>query len=435
MSVVDRDGITYTRIWCVMEIWLGLGKDASHEVYTARECCGAFAASQFQVLHHEATQQGLEGEALWQFVFSGIEILETRPAVGLTDGPCAADNLSGTGHGFSEAQTLRQSYFPAQLLHRAFKIRVQTASASVETDKTHILNYISSKGKATGHQLAAEVDYASATYEEMNVQLHGMFAAAGWRVLLELEQGASMQQCAAVLAKPGPRKLHLSFDGCQMFDDDAACLLLSALPPTLEHLALQFGSTRVTASVGQLLFDLIHERLSLSGIRQLSLNSCKLTALPQWLPQCNALEMLNLYENEMVCCIPKEIGSCSSLRTLKLGCNHLHGTIPHQLGECLALELLHLSNNELTGEIPKSLGNCRALKEIDVRNNQLGGLVPEELGLCTNLEWLQVCGNSFRERSIPQVLKGRPNLLIQVLSTEIGNTDSIGTLGKNSKGA
>ncbi len=133
-----------------------------------------------------------------QQIFDHMPPPTPRRAVGLTSGPCEADKMDD-GKPIPYAQTKRQSFFPRELVNLAFEIDVQSAMASRESDRKHILNYMAGRP-------AAELDEPPldecAKYTQTNARLHGLFAAAAWRLLLEhgdTDDGHTMDGCAQLL--------------------------------------------------------------------------------------------------------------------------------------------------------------------------------------------------------------------------------------------
>ncbi len=66
----------------------------------------------------------------------------------------------------------RQARFPVRLLQAAFRIKVEDGQASVETDKRHILNYL------TCMPLDSEPPRTHAQYDRINKLLHAHYAGS-----------------------------------------------------------------------------------------------------------------------------------------------------------------------------------------------------------------------------------------------------------------
>ena len=322
ISVIDEGGVTYSRIWCDLEIHLALRDGGTYEMYTAREGCEvcdyAGINEARDAAKAEAKRNGVE--LATADTLRHLPIVRRR-AVGLTAGPCRVDK------GYAYLQTFRQAAFPLELVRRAFTIRVQAGEASVESDRTHILNYMAGReGAALEHAVLGEC----AAYEATNAKLHGAFAAAAWRKLLE--GGEAMAPVAERLAASGLRKLQLSLTDCAAATDEHVRLLAAHLPPTLEEVEFELEGSGVTAEGAWALLASV-ARCAKSRLRELDM----------------------------------------------IGCG-IGGPIPEALGECRALEVLLLNRSpQLTGAIPEALGQCRALKKLYLRDTQVTGPLPEAL--------------------------------------------------------
>lgn len=378
LTVLDEAGETYARVWCILEISYGL--KGFYEMYTAKEGCKAYDATKLEAAVAAATE-ACEGDSIptADKVREHLPILKDRRAVGITDGPCGrwGDGHSGADAGSDDFQTFRQAAFPVALIERAFQVRVQDARASLEVDRTHILNYIIGR---RGEDLKLPPVGDHELYDETNRRLHGIFVAAGWRLLLE--SGADMQMCADRLQQSGCHKLGLSFDSCPAFTDAVAKHLADSLPVTLEEVRLHLAGSRATEAAGRLLLDSVGARLRLGALQVLWLADCMLTGtIPEWLGHCTALRELQLNRNPgLTGPIPDVLGACTALRVLGLGRNNLTGSIPAALGCCTGLEELYLHNNQFTGSIPTALNNCTSLKVLTLHNNSLtGSHLPTEL--------------------------------------------------------
>ena len=106
-------------------------------------------------------------------------------------------------------------------------------------------------------------------------------------------------------------------------------------------------------------------------------------------------------------------GRVTSLTLARIGPAILKGSIPAAIGDLDALERLDLSNNQLTGEIPASIGDLPQLKYLNLENNQLTGEVPASLDCrkARKLRTLKLHGNelSYSENfQVRCVLCGAP---------------------------
>ena len=129
---------------------------------------------------------------------------------------------------------------------------------------------------------------------------------------------------------------------------------------------------------------------------------CDLVTLPPELGQCQNLEKLICFNNQLVT-LPPELGQCQKLKMLNVFNNRL-ASLPPELGQCQNLEMLNVFNNRLAS-LPPELGQCSNLKKLFCACNQLETL-PPELGQCQNLEELDCENNPLSEFEGPD--KGNP---------------------------
>ena len=135
----------------------------------------------------------------------------------------------------------RQARFPVGLLQAAFGIKVEDGQASVETDKRHILNYL------TGMPLDSEPPRTHEQYDRINKLLHAHYALGGLPRCVA-EGGEALEQCLAALRASPPTD---RFVVSAPFDDATVEQLIDLLPPTLQHLELSTTNMNVVPeSVG-----------------------------------------------------------------------------------------------------------------------------------------------------------------------------------------
>lgn len=226
----------------------------------------------------------------------------------------------------------------------------------------------------------------------VDAKLHGVFAAAGLRVLLEA--GYEMETVCSRLAASKPRKIALDLGGCAAFTDGTAALLAAALPPTLEDIRLVLAGSAVTPAGSGEIFGSIFggTQIDPQRLRVLEMSDCLLACtLPDALGECTNLDNLCVPGNRLTGPIPSSIGSCKKLQILLAANNLLSGELPASLGQCVALETVRLNNNQLTGVIPPTLGACINLIELRLQDNTgMSGSVPESLAACLKLTMLNV---------------------------------------------
>ena len=119
----------------------------------------------------------------------------------------------------------RQARFPVRLLQAAFDIKVEDGQASVETDKTHILNYL------TGMPLDSEPPRTHEQYDRINKLLHGHYALGGLPRCVA-EGGEALEQCIAALRASPPTYW---FVYSAPIDNATVEQLIDLLPPTLQR--------------------------------------------------------------------------------------------------------------------------------------------------------------------------------------------------------
>jgi len=125
LSLLDKNGIVFTRIWCIFELYMTMLRA--------------------QDLKKKISKQGQKSEGgVWAVYaaqkhlyqqYSGYDP-EERKAVGIITGGATGDA------GSSDWSKNREQHFPFDLIMKSLKIKVETASATVDTDRVNILNYI-----------------------------------------------------------------------------------------------------------------------------------------------------------------------------------------------------------------------------------------------------------------------------------------------------
>ena len=115
VSILDPDGQCFKRVWCSYEMYISLTQMEGklYEVYTA----------------HEHDSKDYQGNS------------HPRTAVGIVDG-LGRQVLNSTKTEETEDKALREGHFPIALAKAAFELELETAQASVESDRIKILNAI-----------------------------------------------------------------------------------------------------------------------------------------------------------------------------------------------------------------------------------------------------------------------------------------------------
>ena len=382
LSIFDAEGVTLSRIWCCLEIYLGMA--GTYEIYTCHEDAALYDLSEFAQISAGVAKEGFRAGAWLAEVIRRLPVKHGQKAVGITDGPVAVDRAFGVA---PICKTFRESHFPVELIQKVSRIRIQDSSATVAEDKMHILNYIAGK---RGEGLSDPVKEQCASYEEWNNALVCKHIAAAWRMLAEV--GADMCYSGSLLADSSVAKLVLSFRGCDACNDAMAQLLAASLPRPLQELSLELKDSHATDAGGRAVLDGLCKRVALGGLRILHMHDCLLTGrIPEAFGACTSLTMLDLAGNQLSGELPAAVlARLPSLVTLLLQNNQLCGPLPETIGCCTKLVRCCLNGNTLTGKLPAALGSCGDLNEFRAQANLLEGPLPEALGRCVALEALQV---------------------------------------------
>ncbi|TYG78047.1 hypothetical protein ES288_D02G026000v1 [Gossypium darwinii] len=186
-------------------------------------------------------------------------------------------------------------------------------------------------------------------------------------------------------------------------------------------------------------------------LRQLLLESCNISAFPEFLKSQENLEELDLSNNKISGAIPnwvwkkslrylflannhlssldqllpnqsstssqtsltRPICNLSQLRNFNASHNNLSGTIPNCLGKMNDLYLLDLQGNNFSGMLPK-FSKATQLYILKVSENRLEGKLPRSLAECTQLEVLDL-GNNKMNDTFPFWLEKLPYLTVLIL--------------------
>jgi len=327
VTVLDAKATTYTRVWCVYEIYVSL-------------TAGVRA----------------DGQPYLYDVYTTVEGAST-PAVGITDGTVGADGEAQFAVG---AKGDREKEFPMDSGFRVLDFDLKCAQASVDSDRRHILNAIAG---ASADHLEGEPPASHDNYERVNRLLQGRFALGIFRTAVESES-ADMARLSDAVRKSGVEEVKLSFFECQgVFAEPVA----RALPDGLLDLNLVFQS----AALGDSGLCVLAPALGrLHRLQRLTLNLAHTGiggggagALGEALGGLAALKELDL----MLAANVKV--KHEGLRGLAAGLGQLHATRRLKLNvyECRG-------GAEGAGALAAALGGLRELEEIelDLRGNKIG---------------------------------------------------------------
>ncbi|XP_058197296.1 uncharacterized protein LOC131313166 [Rhododendron vialii] len=129
--------------------------------------------------------------------------------------------------------------------------------------------------------------------------------------------------------------------------------------------------------------------LGLSCLKDLRMENCNLSCLPNEVGNLIRLETLDLSGNNLPT-LPDSICDLTRLKRLTLeGCNLLH--LPSEIGRLISLDTLGLQGNSLR-ILPDSILNLARLKSLHLNDSNVTHL-PSEIGRLISLETLNLDGN------------------------------------------
>ena len=301
-SILDERAIVFTRIWCIEELYLthifsqkqkkkyqtrleeleGEGKEVTKDDVKSTNFAGLWAI--YTALHHEVDDE--EHEALC-----------------IVSGGTSADGGDGT---YTAA---REDPFPMERIYQSRSIQVQTAQASVESDRKHILNSI--VGAA---DLNAEPTQHHDSYDLLNNSVRGAFACTIPALRGSLKDSFDeFEKTLDVMSKSGYKdKLSFNFEVDHGWDDmevESAVKLIQHWPASIEGLELlyaPFGSPFFNAVA-----DFIENKAQ------------NLKTLEIWYSTCGAMES----GKDTGVRLAKAIGNCTTIFKLELFQTELVGSL------------------------------------------------------------------------------------------------------------
>jgi len=207
--------VPFTRVWCTYEEAMCL--DARNHTLDVA-CCN-----------------GGKPELLTPGLTMPEQVMEERdPGTGLTE----KDSREGT--------------FPVYIVEAGLGFQIQRAQASVEVDRTRILNSVA------GRDLDLPPLEEDDAFDLVNRRVRSVFALAFWRRSMAETASEELKRLrvkmAAALAMDTTRAhLDLSLAGCERCGDEELALLTQSLPQSLQELNLDLkGLTITDAGVGAL---------------------------------------------------------------------------------------------------------------------------------------------------------------------------------------
>jgi len=186
ITILDKDGVVFTRVWCVFELYMTLVAERAVEGDEADEGLWAVYTA------HPHTYTPYYGKE------------EERAAIGLISGGATAD-YGLTGH-----IAAREKEFPFDLIAKSLSIKVQEAEATEKADRTHILNCIAGTG------LTDNPPEQHIQYEAVNDALRATFVSSVPSLQAALSKGDEVWSLTLDAMAKGTNPLKMEFD----FEDD-----------------------------------------------------------------------------------------------------------------------------------------------------------------------------------------------------------------------
>ena len=389
VSILDKDCVVYSRIWCIYELYKSLmdKKDGyKFDVYTEYD---------------------------WEFdkkLTSG-SFKDNGDAIGLIDGFIDGDIQYVSPN--PVFKSLRESQFPLERILKAGDIDIKKAVASEPRDDKYIKNTITNQNEDDDPPEHHE------NYEKLNKLIRGFFVSSSLERILKDESIESDQKTIYfdILKQSSASVISLHMLGYTPFDDSVATQLAVSLPPTITSFTFTSDGSSVTQHGIQTIFR---------GLANLT-----------------NLEMLLLYDNsiddETCSVLANAIRNNNNVRELYLTNNKIGVEGMKAISEALKnnhiLELLALSNNQLNVDGAKAIAAFlkmnNTLKNLDLTDNKVGDegvkAVADTLLTYQCLEELDLGGNEIFDEgaiSIAAVLRIKENNTLKALSlyrNEIGD--------------
>mmetsp|Transcript_89956 Transcript_89956/g.160104 ORF Transcript_89956/g.160104 Transcript_89956/m.160104 type:complete len:469 (+) Transcript_89956:125-1531(+) len=273
ISVVDAEGMVFTRVWCVFEVFHALmgnlKSDFKWDVYTAHD-------------HH----------------YCG----DTRHAVGIVDG-LAYHNINNQKSGNKEYpgfKIMRESHFPVNLLSKSVTLCLEAGQATVEADRKHILNSMVGRKDS---QLDEEPLRTHSNYQKANDVVRGRLANATFDVGLQQDDDVFKSYLNA-LSRSGVKNLFVRIP--ENVAKERHDQFVDALPTSLETVVIG-GLVSVPESLGKL-----------TSLKSLNLSGLRATNLPESVGNMLELEVIILNHCESLISLPNAMLKLAKLKHLEL---------------------------------------------------------------------------------------------------------------------
>eukprot|EP00747_Dinoflagellata_sp_TGD_P038214 gnl/TRDRNA2_/TRDRNA2_139537_c0_seq1.p1 gnl/TRDRNA2_/TRDRNA2_139537_c0~~gnl/TRDRNA2_/TRDRNA2_139537_c0_seq1.p1 ORF type:complete len:438 (+),score=71.85 gnl/TRDRNA2_/TRDRNA2_139537_c0_seq1:155-1315(+) len=250
VTVLDKSAVTYKRVWCGYEIFVSLMGENRRYLYD-----------------------------VYTVVGSDDEIKDVREpwaslrAVGLTDGLTNADEAGivvdeeqGIVTGV-RAKLARESCFPFSKLEDVLDVQIETANASVDSDKKHILNAI-----IGASDLDSTPPAQHERFQELNELLRGKFASSA--VVPCMKSGMPVQKWSKALHDSGRDVFYASIPEDLEMNIENTSTFASSMPTSLTRLEVDVefkaaDCARVLAEALSKLSKLERLKLVLRGLTEI----------------------------------------------------------------------------------------------------------------------------------------------------------------------
>lgn len=232
ITILDKDGMVFTRVWCLFELFLKL------------------IDPQQKKFEEDSEMQVWAVYTAKNHTYEMNDEKEEREAVGIISGGAPCDD------GDSDYTTAREKSFPYSVLSKALTIKIEDADATVEADRVHILNSIIGK---SSNDLDCVPPEEHDAYTALNWALKSIFAASQASL-----QGAAKEENEDWMAmlgalSKGTKKEDMTFDfgsegGFSGLTATRAVQLISHLPLTIKLLWIEnaeFGGEFIESLIEQ----------------------------------------------------------------------------------------------------------------------------------------------------------------------------------------
>ena len=192
VTIIDGGGVVYSRIWCAFEAYVTIttGRpEYKWDVYTTHMRAGS------------------------------------RLTAGITDGLAEADS------GDIKRKSKREKAFPLALGRESLSITLETAKASVDADRVHILNAM-----VGAKDLNAPPPAAHADYDWLNAVIRAKFALATLRKAIA---SGKAEPFLRTISSASIRRVDINLEECDGFNAEIAAQLGASMPTGVESLTLR----------------------------------------------------------------------------------------------------------------------------------------------------------------------------------------------------